>query len=118
VGDDTSPEAKRVGELTASIGGLFGAPVLQVGAYLPETRRRKSSPSSWKLKMGSTVSPPASRVNTSILPCIRVAISQNDLQAALFFGTFATSYAGTVIADERTVPHEAESSTEDWASLP
>jgi len=30
-------------------------------------------------------------VNTSILPCARVAISQNDLHAILFFGTFATS---------------------------
>ncbi len=38
VGDDTSPEAKRAGERAASIGGLFGAPVLLVGAYLPEGR--------------------------------------------------------------------------------
>jgi nucleotide-binding universal stress UspA family protein len=38
VGDDTSPEAKRAGELAASIGGLFRAPVLLIGAYLPEGR--------------------------------------------------------------------------------
>jgi nucleotide-binding universal stress UspA family protein len=38
VGDDTSPEAKRAGEVAASIGGLFGVPVLLVGAYLPEGR--------------------------------------------------------------------------------
>jgi nucleotide-binding universal stress UspA family protein len=34
VGDDTSPEAKMAGELAASIGGLFGARVLLVGACL------------------------------------------------------------------------------------
>ena len=38
VGDDTSPEAERAGELATSIGGHFGAPVLLVGAYLPEER--------------------------------------------------------------------------------
>jgi nucleotide-binding universal stress UspA family protein len=38
VGDDTSPEAKRAGELAASIGELFRAPVLLIGAYLPEGR--------------------------------------------------------------------------------
>jgi nucleotide-binding universal stress UspA family protein len=38
VGDDTSPEAKRAGKAAASIGGLFGVPVLLVGAYLPEGR--------------------------------------------------------------------------------
>jgi nucleotide-binding universal stress UspA family protein len=38
VGDDTSPEAKRAGELAASIGGLFGVPVLLVVAYLTEER--------------------------------------------------------------------------------
>jgi nucleotide-binding universal stress UspA family protein len=38
VGDDTSPEAKRAADLAASIGGLFGAPVLLIGAYLPEGR--------------------------------------------------------------------------------
>jgi hypothetical protein len=75
------------------------------------SRRRKSSPSSWKLKTGSTISPPASRVNTSMLPCVRVAISQNDRRAALFFDTSATSYAGMVIAHKRTAPHEDEPST-------
>src|SRR5215212_10361674 len=75
------------------------------------SRRRKNSPSSWKLKTGSTVSPPASMVNTSIPSCAWVAINQNDRRAALFFDTFATSYAGTVIAHERTAPHEDESST-------
>jgi nucleotide-binding universal stress UspA family protein len=43
VGDDTSPEAKMAGELAASIGGLFGAPVLLVGAYLPEGRYSSSA---------------------------------------------------------------------------
>jgi nucleotide-binding universal stress UspA family protein len=38
VGDDTSLEAKMAGEVAASLGGLFGAPVLLVGAYLPERR--------------------------------------------------------------------------------
>jgi hypothetical protein len=61
------------------------------------SRRRKSSLSSWMLKTGSTVSPPASMVNTSILPCARVTINQNVREAALVFETFATSYAGTVM---------------------
>ncbi len=43
VGDDTSPQAKRAGELAASIGGLFGAPVLLVGAHLPEGRYTSSA---------------------------------------------------------------------------
>jgi hypothetical protein len=63
--------------------------------------------------MGSTVSPLASMVNTSLKLCARVAISQNDLRAALFFDTFATSYARTAIAYERTAPREDESSTND-----
>jgi hypothetical protein len=82
------------------------------------SRRRKSSHSSWKLKMGSTISSQASRVSTSILPCVCAAISQNDRRAALFFGIFATSCAGTVVADERTVPHEDELSTEDSSCPP
>src|ERR671910_487254 len=75
------------------------------------SRLRKNSPSSWKLKTGSTVSPPASMVNTSILPCDRVTISQNDRRIALFFDTFATSYAGTVIAHKRTTPYQDKPST-------
>jgi hypothetical protein len=39
-------------------------------------------------------------VNTSLKLCAREAISQNDLRAALFFDTFATSCAGTAIAHE------------------
>ena len=37
------PQAKRAGELAASIGGFFGAPVLLVGAYLPERRYTSSA---------------------------------------------------------------------------
>jgi hypothetical protein len=75
------------------------------------SRLRKNSPSSWKLKTGSSVSPPASMVNTSILPCARVTINQNDRRVALFFDTFATSYAGTVIAHNRITPYQDEPST-------
>jgi hypothetical protein len=66
-----------------------------------------------KAEVGSTVMLPASMVNTSILPCARVAINQNDRRAVLLFDTFATSYAGRVIAHERTAPRENDSSTYD-----
>src|ERR687898_2566847 len=77
------------------------------------SRPRKNSPSSWKLKTGSIVSPPVSKVSTFIRPCAGVAINQNDRRAALFFDTFATSYAGAVIAHERTAPRVDEPLVDD-----
>ena len=82
------------------------------------SRPRKNSLSSWKLKTGSTVSPPVSKVSTSIRPCAGVAINQNDRRAALFFDTFATSYAGTVIAHERTTPRVDDSPPPLCLSVP